>query len=89
MLSCYTAMVARYSGSENKAGNVMGIIFLFLHLTFYATFVDVTSYVYCSEIFPTNQRAQGVALSIFGLFMTTLSKSSLPLCVLAMSTDNM
>lgn len=82
-------MVARYSGSENKAGNVMGIIFLFLHLTFYATFVDVTSYVYCSEIFPTNQRAQGVALSIFGLFMTTLSKSSLPLCVLAMSTDNM
>jgi hypothetical protein len=52
----------------------MGILFLFLHITFYATFVDVTSYVYCSEIFPTNQRAQGVAVSIFGLFMTTLSK---------------
>ncbi|KAL2785970.1 general substrate transporter [Aspergillus keveii] len=72
MLACYTAMVAEYSGSDNKAGNVMGIVFLFLHLTFYATFVDVTSYVYCSEIFPTNQRAQGVAVSIVGLFMMTL-----------------
>ncbi|KAL2858501.1 putative sugar transporter [Aspergillus pseudoustus] len=72
MLSLYTAMVAEYSGSNNKAGNAMGILFLFLHLTFYATFVDVTSYVYCSEIFPTNQRAQGVAASIVGLFMATL-----------------
>lgn len=74
MLSLYTAMVAEYSGSENKAGNAMGILFLFLHLTFYATFVDVTSYVYCSEIFPTNQRAQGVAVSIVGLFMMTLGE---------------
>lgn len=74
MLSLYTAMVAEYSGSDNKPGNAMGVLFLFLHLTFYAAFVDVTSYVYCSEIFPTSHRAQGVAVSIVGLFMTTLSK---------------
>lgn len=72
-MACYTAMVAKYSGTKNRVGNGFGVLFLFLHITFYACCVDAVSYVYCSEIFPTHMRAQGVAVTIFGLFMMTLS----------------
>ncbi|KAH8595049.1 general substrate transporter [Bisporella sp. PMI_857] len=72
MLICFTAMVATFSETDNKVGNAFGVVFLFLFVTFYASCVDATSYVYCSEIFPTHMRAQGVAASIFGLFAMTL-----------------
>lgn len=72
MLICFTAMVASFAGTTNKAGNAMGVVFLYLFVTFYASCFDATSYVYCSEIFPTSLRAQGVSASIFGLFSMTL-----------------
>ena len=72
MLICFTAMLASFGGSSNKAGNAMGVVFLYLFVTFYASCFDACSYVYCSEIFPTALRAQGVAASIFGLFAMTL-----------------
>ena len=34
--------------------------------------MDASSYVYCSEIFPTRIRARGVGFSVMGLFMMTL-----------------
>lgn len=34
--------------------------------------MDASSYVYCSEIFPTSVRAQGLGTSIIGLFASTL-----------------
>lgn len=34
--------------------------------------MDATSYVYCSEIFPTPLRAQGTGFSVAGLFTATL-----------------
>ena len=67
-------MVAVYGGTKNKIGNGFGVFFLFTFVTFYATCVDAISYVYCSEIFPTALRAQGVGFSIIGLFAMTLSK---------------
>ena len=72
MLICFTAMVASFAGTSNKAGNAMGVVFLYLFVTFYASCFDACSYVYCSEIFPTALRAQGVSASIFGLFAMTL-----------------
>jgi MFS family permease len=72
MLICFTAMVGAFSGTSNRAGNAMGVVFLYLFVTFYASCFDATSYVYCSEIFPTRLRAQGVSASIFGLFSMTL-----------------
>jgi MFS family permease len=72
MLICFTAMEASFAGTTNKAGNAMGVVFLYLFVTFYASCFDATSYVYCSEIFPTSMRAQGMAASIFGLFAMTL-----------------
>lgn len=74
MLICFTAMVATFSGSTNRVGNGFGVLFLFLFVTFYASCIDAVSYIYCSEIFPTNTRAQGFAASIFGLFAMTLSE---------------
>ena len=64
-------MVARYGGTYNTAGNVFGIIFLFLYAFFYAG-LDVTSYLYCSELFPTPLRAHGAGFSISGLFLATI-----------------
>ena len=68
MMCIETAMVAEYAGGSNRAGNAMGVLFLFLFVTFYGCSQDASSYVYCSEIFPTGVRAQGLGTSIAGLF---------------------
>lgn len=78
MVACEAAMVATYGGSGNKIGNGFGVFFLFAFVTFYGTCVDAISYVYCSELFPTALRAQGVGFAIIGLFAFTLSKGPLP-----------
>jgi len=44
-----TAMVARYAGSSNHAGNAMGVFFTFCFISFYGGGCDTTSYVYCSK----------------------------------------
>ncbi|KAK5400812.1 hypothetical protein LTR06_011233 [Exophiala xenobiotica] len=72
MLTLFTALSAKYAGTSNKAGQACAVLFLYLFVTFYASCVDATSYVYCAEIFPTNLRSQGMATSIFSLFAATL-----------------
>ncbi|KAJ5988017.1 hypothetical protein N7481_003227 [Penicillium waksmanii] len=67
-----TVMVARYTGSTNKAGLRAGVFFLFIYIFFYGCCVDATTYVYCSEIFPSHIRARGVAFSLSILFLTAL-----------------
>jgi hypothetical protein len=47
---------------------------MYLFVTCYGFGVDASSYIYCSEIFPTNIRAQGVGFSISGLFLMNTSK---------------
>ncbi|KAK4909911.1 hypothetical protein LTR28_000108 [Elasticomyces elasticus] len=44
---------------------------MFLFVTFYGFGIDVSSYVYCSEIFPTHIRSKGVGWSVSGLFLMT------------------
>ena len=48
MLSCFTAMVATYGGTNNKVGNGFGVFFLYAFVTFYGSCIDAVSYVYCS-----------------------------------------
>src|SRR6266536_1905485 len=67
-----TAMIARYAGTTNHAGLSMGVFFTFCFITFYGGGIDVVGYVYCSEIFPTHIRSQGVAWSLVGTFLSTL-----------------
>lgn len=47
---------------------------MYLFVTCYRFNVDASSYIYCSEIFPTNIRAQGFGFSISGLFLMNTSK---------------
>lgn len=65
-------MVATFSGTTNRIGNGFGVFFLFLFVFFYGGSMDATSYVYCSELFPTPLRAQGAGFSVAGLFTATL-----------------
>ncbi|KAK5046457.1 hypothetical protein LTR84_008260 [Exophiala bonariae] len=71
-LICFTAMVATFGGTDNRVGNGMGVFFLFLFVFFYGGCMGATSYVYCTELFPTNLRAQGAGFSVGGLFTATL-----------------
>ncbi|EMT72276.1 Putative quinate permease [Fusarium odoratissimum] len=66
-------MVALYGGTTNKGGNSAGVFFLYLHLTFYATCVDASTYVCGSEIWPTHLRGKGFAISCAGLFAGSLT----------------
>lgn len=66
--SVMSAMIALYAGTSNKAGNGIGVLFMFLYLSFQGTFCDTTMYVYVSEIFPTDIRSIGIGFSLFGQF---------------------
>ncbi|KAL5627156.1 hypothetical protein FOBRF1_001499 [Fusarium oxysporum] len=66
-------MVALYGGTTNKGGNSAGVFFLYLHLTFYATCVDASTYVCGSEIWPTHLRGKGFAISCAGVFAGSLT----------------
>ncbi|RGP62901.1 hypothetical protein FSPOR_8884 [Fusarium sporotrichioides] len=66
-------MVALFGGTTNSGGNSAGVFFLYLHLTFYATCMDASTYVYGSEIWPTHLRGKGLAVSCAGLFVGSLT----------------
>ncbi|KAK8020088.1 hypothetical protein PG990_005226 [Apiospora arundinis] len=70
--SCLAAMIACFAGTENRAGNAMGVFFIFLYLAFQGTFCDTTMYTYISEIFPTEIRSIGMGFSLFGQFAATI-----------------
>jgi MFS family permease len=58
---------------DQNSGTAAGaVVFLFMHIFFYASFIDATTYIYVSEIFPTRLRAVGTSLSISGLFLASL-----------------
>ena len=70
-ITIVTALVANYGYADNtnNAGAAAAIVFMYLFVTCYGFGVDASSYIYCSEIFPTNIRAQGVGFSVSGLFL--------------------
>ncbi|KAJ4127074.1 hypothetical protein NW768_008697 [Fusarium equiseti] len=68
-----SVMVALFGGTNNTGGNSAGVFFLYLHLTFYATCMDASTYVYGSEIWPTHLRGKGFAVSCAGLFVGSLT----------------
>lgn len=60
----YTILIAVYSNTDNKAGSGACLFFVFLYLGWFGATFDATSYIYCSEIFPSFMRATGVSFSI-------------------------
>ena len=65
-------MVALFQGTKNNAGNSAAVFFLFLHLAFYGSCIDASTYVFAAEIWPTHLRAKGFAVSVSGLFIGSL-----------------
>lgn len=58
----------QYLGTDNKIGNgtAVGIIYLFVVVY---QLVDIPSFVWCAEIFPTTIRAKGMGLAMFAWFV--------------------
>lgn len=64
-MTCETALVASFAGTDNKGGNAAAVFFLFAFVFMFGLCIDNTAFVYCAEIFPTMYRAKGVALGLF------------------------
>ncbi|KUL85142.1 hypothetical protein ZTR_06237 [Talaromyces verruculosus] len=62
-----------YIGTEDDPGLSAGVFFLFLFIAFYGCCLDATSYVYCTEIFPTHIGSRGMAWSLAILFASTVA----------------
>jgi MFS family permease len=63
-----TCMQKFFLGTTNTAGQKAAIFFIFLFIFFWSSFIDASQYLYVSEIFPTHLRAQGMAVSMTGLY---------------------
>ena len=68
---CITVSIFQKTGDKSVAA--AAVFFLFLHIAFYSSTTDATSYIYAAEIFPTPLRAKGIAISITGLFGATIA----------------
>lgn len=57
---------------SSKAGLRAGVFAMFLYITFYGGCIDATTYVYCTEIFPTHLRSYGISWSLSILFTVAI-----------------
>ncbi|KAI1610532.1 MFS transporter [Exophiala viscosa] len=64
--------VSQFNKTGDKGLAKAAVFFLFLHIGFFSSSCDATSYIYASEIFPTPVRAKGLAISVSGLFCATI-----------------
>ncbi|ORX99796.1 MFS sugar transporter [Clohesyomyces aquaticus] len=69
------AMVGRFvTGSNpNIAGQKVAIVAIMFFVFFYGLFIDAASFIYSSEIYPTNIRSEGVALATFTYFAACIT----------------
>jgi hypothetical protein len=65
----------RYVGTDDKGGNIAAVAFIFLFIINFQ-FIDAPSFVWCSEIWPTNLRSKGIALSMFAYFTGSITWSA-------------
>ncbi|KAJ9608743.1 hypothetical protein H2200_006514 [Cladophialophora chaetospira] len=61
VLICLCVTTKLYSGTDNRAGKIAAVV---LHSYRYTVGIECPSLVYCSELFPTEWRAWGVANSL-------------------------
>lgn len=65
--------LSQFEKHGDRGSASAAVFFLFMHVAFFASTIDATSYIYASEIFPTPVRAKGLSLSISGLFLSALA----------------
>lgn len=70
-----TAMIAEYVSVPvpNKAGEKVAVFALMFFVFFYGLFLDAASFIYSSEIYPTNIRSRGVAMATCTYFLACIT----------------
>lgn len=82
----------KFQGTSNKAGNAAAVLFIFIFVVIVQVCVsldvlwtmkliiykgiDAPSFVWASEIYPTNIRAKGISLLVFSYFTGTITFST-------------
>ncbi|KAK5257668.1 hypothetical protein LTR40_009439 [Exophiala xenobiotica] len=66
------AALSTFERTGSHAAAVASVFFLFLHIALFAFNIDVTTYVYTSEIFPNHIRAKGMSASIVAYWCSLL-----------------
>ncbi|KAL1967007.1 hypothetical protein VTN77DRAFT_3531 [Rasamsonia byssochlamydoides] len=61
-----------FERTRSHSAAIASVFFLFLHIALFAFNIDVTTYVYTSEIFPNHIRAKGMSVSIVGYFSSLI-----------------
>lgn len=63
-------MLAEYVtvADPSKAGEKVAVFAIMFFVFFYGLFIDAASFIYSSEIYPTNIRSRGMALASFTYF---------------------
>ncbi|KAF2741686.1 arabinose-proton symporter [Sporormia fimetaria CBS 119925] len=69
------AMVGAFVESDNPniGGQKVAIVAIMMFVFFYGLFIDAASFIYSSEIYPTNIRSEGVALATFTYFTACIT----------------
>lgn len=60
-------------GHPNIGGQKVAIVAIMFFVFFYGLFIDAASFIYSSEIYPTNIRSPGVALATFTYFAACIT----------------
>ncbi|KAK5174382.1 uncharacterized protein LTR77_001462 [Saxophila tyrrhenica] len=69
------AMLAEFVtvATPNKAGGKVAVFAIMFFVFFYGLFIDAASFIYSSEIYPTNIRSRGMALSTTTYFLACIT----------------
>ena len=66
------AMVASFTGTDNKVGLGFGVFAFYAFVAVYGLGIDVCGVVWYSEIFPNHIRAKGICMAIATIALTDL-----------------
>lgn len=58
--------------NPNPAGQKVAVFAIMFFVFFYGLFIDAASFIYSSEIYPTNIRSRGMALSTTTYFVACI-----------------
>jgi len=75
VLIVFTVMLAKYVSVPvpNKGGEKVAVVCIMMFVFFYGLFVDAASFIYSSEIYPTNIRSRGVAMATCTYFVACIT----------------
>ncbi|CAK7216912.1 hypothetical protein SEUCBS140593_003026 [Sporothrix eucalyptigena] len=78
LVGCLSALIGETVASSflpttSKAVLVLGVFFIFWFIPWYGLMVDGVMYTYTSEIWPSEIRSEGIALSMTGYWLATIA----------------